>query len=168
MNPLTIIQPYLLPELYDIFSPLLRNTRSAPTAPIFDQTTSAILTSSLLCQLNFILAGTVSLDNIQAFYQTTSTANLHVLVESLKKSSDFGLLLISGSSNGNSTSSPNSHLFAFFSPSPSEDEKVIEDREDPAWETALIVQLEPVFDVFRGCVGESAWICTHDEVSCII
>ncbi|KAH8593535.1 hypothetical protein B0O99DRAFT_688757 [Bisporella sp. PMI_857] len=150
--------PYLLPELYAMFSPLL-TTPNNPT-PEFHQTTSSNLTSPILRQLSLLLAGTVSFGDIKLIHQTTLSSNPNLLVASLKLSSDFSLLLITG----NLTLSKESHLFAFFSPSPSEDEQAIAKREDPAWETALIVQLEPVFDVFRGRVGHPAWTYTDDEL----
>ena len=155
-----IFKPYLLPELYAIFAPLLADTPHNPR-PVSHQASSSSLSPPILRQLNLLLAGSVSFEDIKLIHQATTSINLDLLVTSLKLSSDYSLLLLTG----NSTLMKESHLFAFFSPSPLEDEKSIVKREDPTWETALIVQLEPVYDVFRGRVGQPAWSYSGDEVS---
>jgi hypothetical protein len=87
---------------------------------------------------------------------TKDTTVSDMVIAALTTSSDSSLLLISGkvSSTGEEV------VFGAFFPSPTQDETEIRAPESPAWERNLLFQLSPVFDVFRGYAGKSAWVHT--------
>lgn len=80
-------------------------------------------------------------------------------MNTFKQIKDSGTILISGVDKQGTQ-----YMFGAFIPTPSLDEQAIQDREHPHWERALLFQLSPVHDVFRGIAGKPAWVVDGESV----
>jgi hypothetical protein len=118
---------------------------------------SAILTLPRMAQLESFLFNSLCVADIRLFdsYPHPTKTPALDLVHAIEKIPECALLLVSGH-----TAAHTPCTFGAFIARPLVDGPCIQ-RGEPGFEdTALLIQLSPVHDVFRGQVGQPAWAVT--------
>lgn len=122
---------------------------------------SSILTLTRMVQLESFLFNSIDMTNLSRFECGTSAAEL---TETINKIPECALLVVSGhAANGEI------YIFGAFIARPLEDGPCIQPcvhikNEWSFDERALLFQLSPTHDVFRGRPGVPAWRLSDDEV----
>lgn len=113
-----------------------------------------VLTLPRMVQLETFLYNSISMLDIHRFDRSTSDIEL---VEAVKNIAEYALLVISGH-----TATNEAHVYGVFIARPLVDGPCIQSRRSDSDETALLFQLSPTHDVFRGITGASAWYLNTD------
>ena len=108
-----------------------------------------VLTLPRMVQLETVLYNSISMVDICRFERSKSAVEL---VENIKNINEYALLVISGHA---ATNEP--YVYGVFIARPQIDGPCIQDGGSDFDETALLFQLSPTHDVFRGEVGAPAW-----------
>ncbi len=116
----------------------------------------AILTLSRMVQLETFLFNSISMAAINRFESRRSVAGL---VETIESIPECALLVISGHTAANEI-----HVFGFFIARPLVDGPCIQSGRSGFDETALLFQLSPTHDVFRGKSGAPAWCVNNNDL----
>lgn len=114
----------------------------------------AILTLPRMVQLESFLFNSISMSDIHRSECNTSAFGL---VKAINDIAERALLVICGHTVNNET-----YVFGAFIPQPPLDGPCIQNKQSGLDETALLFQLSPTHDVFRGKTGAPAW-CSNDD-----
>jgi hypothetical protein len=163
MLPTLLPQPHVFDPLFALLGTIFFDQRcdlDATQGHFPTAAGSAILTHPRMAQLESILFNSLCVADIRLFHRhvhpTKNTAS--DLVEAIEKIPECALLIISGRTAASHTPC----TFGAFIARPPLDGPRIQ-HGDPAFEdTALLLQLSPVHDVFRGQVGQPAWAVTDE------
>lgn len=107
-----------------------------------------------MVQVETFLYNSISMIDIHR-HQIRNTAN--ELIEAIENMSEYALLLISGHTVTNEA-----YVYGAFIALPQIDEPFIQDDGSNFDETAVLFQLSPTHDVFRGNIGAAAWQLNKD------
>jgi hypothetical protein len=154
-------QPHVFDPLFNLLGTIFFSQRCDLDATQGHFPTAAgsdILTLPRMAQLESFLFNSLCVADIRLFnrypHPTENTAS--DLMEAIEKIPECALLLVSGHTAASHTPC----TFGVFIARPLLDGPCIQ-RGEPAFEdTALLIQLSPVHDVFRGQVGKAAWAVT--------
>lgn len=113
-----------------------------------------ILTLPRMVQLESFLFNSISMADIRRCEINASAAGL---VKAIKNITECALLVISGHTAANET-----YVLGVFIARPPIDGPCIQSGESDFDETALLFQLSPTHDVFRGKIGAPAWYSNND------
>ncbi|KAL9121543.1 MAG: hypothetical protein Q9187_001893 [Circinaria calcarea] len=153
----TMASPLLLRPLYNLLDLFLKSQDAI--LEYDDQVLPAegrIFTLPLLCQLNIVLADTITLDGLKLLYQcqplssTFDTKFFNQLKDILKAYSEPCILLVRGQTTLNE-----SITFGAFLPVAGLDTSHI--AKSPDYRTSFLFQLSPVHDIFPAPAGEPVW-----------
>lgn len=120
-----------------------------------------ILTLPRMAQLESFLYNSIcmaDLPRIQTYSHATPSTSEN-LIEAINTISECALLIISGHTSTNDTC-----IFGAFIARPAVDGPCIHDGRSDYEETALLFQLSPIHDVFRGRKGKAAWSLTTNGI----
>ena len=121
----------------------------------------SILTLTRMVQLESFLFNSIDMTNLSSFECGASASEL---IETINKIPECALLMVSGHAADGET-----YVFGAFIARPLEDGPCIQScvHIENEWsfdERALLFQLSPTHDVFRGRPGVPAWCLSDDEV----
>jgi hypothetical protein len=119
-----------------------------------------ILTLPRMAQLESFMFNSICMADIRLFdsYLHPHEKTALDLVDAIEKIAECALLIVSG----HTATAHDTCTFGVFIARPLVDGPCIQNGEPSFEETALLVQLSPVHDVFRGQVGEPAWAATGE------
>ncbi|KAF2630902.1 hypothetical protein BU25DRAFT_489020 [Macroventuria anomochaeta] len=156
--------PHLFDPLYDLLGKVFfdqlcphdANSGYLPTAEL-----GAVLTLPRMAQLETFLFNSICMADIRRFqshpHATGPTAS--DLMRDINAIPECALLIISGHAAAGET-----YVFGAFVSQPSIEGLSIQSGDTRFEETALLFQLSPTHDVFRGQVGKPAWSATEKGI----
>jgi hypothetical protein len=115
-----------------------------------------VLTLPRMVQLESFLFNSISMLDIHRIERSTSTVEL---VKAIEEITEYALLVISGHTAANET-----YVLGVFVARTPIDGPCIQSGESDFDETALLFQLSPTHDVFRGKFGAPAWYSDKDNL----
>jgi hypothetical protein len=112
-----------------------------------------------MAQLESFMFNSICIADIRLFesYMLPTETTALDLVEAIREIPECALLIVSGHTAAHDTC-----IFGVFIARPLVDGPCIQNGESSFEETALLIQLSPVHDFFRGQTGRPAWAATDE------
>jgi hypothetical protein len=158
-------QPHVFDSLYHLLGSILFDQacpQDAPTSFLPISKKGALLTLPLMAQLDSTaLFQSICFGDIRRFqcYSSVTRPTTAELVKAINSIPECALLVISGRTNAGETC-----MFCVFIARPLVDGPCIQDGGTGFKDTAMLFQLSPIHDVFRGKLGARAWTATDEGI----